>query len=34
VWELTARTRGMLDQILVADGTQVDAGEWLALSRP
>jgi molecular chaperone DnaK (HSP70) len=33
VWELTARTRGTLDQILVGAGAQVSTGEWLALSR-
>ena len=34
VWDLAARTPGTLEQILVADGSQVTSGEWLALSRP
>lgn len=34
IWDLTARTSGTLEQILVADGVVVSSGEWLALSRP
>jgi molecular chaperone DnaK (HSP70) len=33
VWELTARTGGTLDQILVDDGSPFSTGEWLAISR-
>jgi hypothetical protein len=33
VWELTARTGGTLEQMLVGDGAQISTGEWLALSR-
>ena len=33
LWDLTARTRGTLDQVLVAGGAPVSSGEWLALAR-
>jgi molecular chaperone DnaK (HSP70) len=33
VWDLTARSHGTLEQILIGDGAQVTTGEWLALSR-
>jgi hypothetical protein len=33
VWELTARARGVLDQVLVGDGSSVSSGEWVALAR-
>lgn len=31
--DLTARTRGVLDRVLVADGGPVRTGDWLALAR-
>jgi molecular chaperone DnaK (HSP70) len=34
VWDLTARTRGTLDEVLVGAGATVTTGEWLALARP
>jgi hypothetical protein len=34
IWDLTARTAGTLDQILVGDGAAVSSGEWLGLARP
>jgi molecular chaperone DnaK (HSP70) len=33
IWDLTARTRGTLDRVLVADGSAIRTGEWLGLSR-
>jgi molecular chaperone DnaK len=33
LWELTARTRGTLDQVLVDGEAPVSSGEWLALAR-
>lgn len=33
IWELTASSRGRLDQILVGDGAVVASGEWLAYAR-
>lgn len=33
VWELTARTHGAVDQILVGNGAPITSGEWLALAR-
>jgi len=33
LWDLTARTRGSLERIIVADGGPVRSGEWLALAR-
>jgi molecular chaperone DnaK (HSP70) len=33
IWDLTARSRGTLDRVLVADGAPVRSGEWLGLSR-
>jgi molecular chaperone DnaK (HSP70) len=33
VWDLTARSHGTLEQILIGNGAQVTTGEWLALSR-
>jgi molecular chaperone DnaK (HSP70) len=33
IWDLTARTRGTLDRVLVADGSPVRTGEWLGLAR-
>ena len=34
VWELTARSRGTVAQVLVGDGAPVRTGDWLALTRP
>jgi molecular chaperone DnaK (HSP70) len=34
VWDLTARTRGTLDEVLVPGGHPVSTGDWLALVRP
>jgi molecular chaperone DnaK len=34
VWELTARSRGTLAQVLVGDGAPVRTGDWLALAHP
>jgi hypothetical protein len=34
VWDLTARTRGTVDEVLVAGGRPIATGEWLALVRP
>jgi hypothetical protein len=34
VWDLTARTRGTLDEVLVPGGHEVRSGTWLALVRP
>jgi hypothetical protein len=34
IWDLTARTGGTLEQILVGDGAAVSSGEWLGLARP
>jgi molecular chaperone DnaK len=34
VWDLTASSPGTLDRLLVPPGTEVAAGDWLALSRP
>jgi hypothetical protein len=34
VWDLTVRTSGVLDDILVPAGREVHTGEWLALVRP
>jgi molecular chaperone DnaK (HSP70) len=33
LWDLTARSRGTLDQILIEGGAPVATGEWLALVR-
>jgi hypothetical protein len=33
LWDLTARARGTLDQVLVDGGAPVSSGEWLALAR-
>jgi hypothetical protein len=33
LWDLTARTRGTLDQVLVEGGSPVSSGEWLGLVR-
>lgn len=33
VWDLTARTAGLLDQVLVGAGAQVATGDWLALAK-
>jgi hypothetical protein len=33
LWDLTARARGTLDQVLVNGGAPVSTGEWLALAR-
>jgi molecular chaperone DnaK (HSP70) len=33
LWDLTARSRGVLDQILVVDGAAIHSGDWLALTR-
>jgi molecular chaperone DnaK (HSP70) len=34
VWDLTARTRGTLDEVLVGGGRPISTGDWLALVRP
>jgi molecular chaperone DnaK len=34
VWDLTASSPGTLDRLLVPPGTEVAAGDWLALPRP
>jgi hypothetical protein len=34
VWDLTVRTRGVLDEVLVPAGRDIRSGEWLALVRP
>jgi hypothetical protein len=34
VWDLTARARGILDEVLIPGGREVRSGEWLALVRP
>jgi hypothetical protein len=34
IWDLTTRTRGVLDEVLVPGGTDVRTGDWLALARP
>ncbi|GLH97271.1 Hsp70 family protein [Phytohabitans aurantiacus] len=34
VWDLTASSPGTLDRLLVPPGTDVSAGDWLALARP
>jgi len=34
VWDLTVRTPGVLDEVLVPAGREVRSGEWLALVRP
>jgi hypothetical protein len=34
VWDLTVRTPGVLDEVLVPAGRDVRSGEWLALVRP
>jgi len=34
LWDLTAATAGRLDRVLVGDGSDVAAHEWLALARP
>jgi len=33
IWDLTARTRGTLDRVLVNDGGAIRTGEWLGLTR-
>jgi hypothetical protein len=33
LWDLTARSRGTLDQILIEGGSPVASGEWLAITR-
>lgn len=33
LWDLTARSRGTLDQVLVNGGAPISSGEWLALAR-
>ncbi len=33
IWDLTARTRGTLDRVLLGDGAAVRTGEWLGLTR-
>lgn len=34
IWDLTTRSRGVLDEVLVPSGRQVRSGDWLALVRP
>lgn len=34
VWDLTVRTSGVLDEVLVPAGRDIRSGEWLALVRP
>ncbi len=34
VFDLTARTRGTLDDVLIAGGHPISTGDWLALVRP
>jgi hypothetical protein len=34
VWDLAARTRGTLDEVLVTNGHPISTGDWLALVRP
>jgi molecular chaperone DnaK len=34
VWDLTVRTPGVLEEVLVPAGREVRSGEWLALVRP
>lgn len=34
VWDLTVRTPGVLDEVLVPAGRDIRSGEWLALVRP
>jgi molecular chaperone DnaK (HSP70) len=34
VWDLTAHSRGTLDEVLVPGGREVRSGHWLALVRP
>ena len=34
VWDLTARTRGIVDEVLVDGGRPISTGVWLALVRP
>lgn len=33
VWDLTARTGGVLDQVLLADGAPLASGDWVGLCR-
>ena len=33
IWDLTARTRGTLERVLVDSGAAVRSAEWLALAR-
>jgi hypothetical protein len=33
LWDLTARSRGTLDQILIEGGSLVTSGDWLAITR-
>ena len=34
IFDLTARSRGILDEVLTPGGSDVRSGEWLALARP
>jgi molecular chaperone DnaK (HSP70) len=34
IWDLTARARGIVDEVLIPGGREVRSGEWLALVRP
>jgi hypothetical protein len=34
IWDLVARARGTMDEVLVPGGQDVRSGEWLALVRP